>query len=308
MPKVKRPRIAGPAGYDDDRDEAPSAPRAARPAPRARDIRYSVAWFRDRVATYALGTIVCGAAMLTVAAWMGGSLGAFGQRMNNGFNVIAQWAGLAVQDVHVNPEVDQLMAAKVKEVAGVKAGDSIMSADPYAIRDRLERMDSLGAVSVQRLWPNKIDIHVEQREPSALWQDGLNSGDWRVIDQRGRTFAEADPARYMHLPRVVGEDAAEAAATLVTAIKEFPNLADRMDVAYRVGGRRWDVKFKGRTDVVAFPDDARLMEQLDALNLMQAQNRVLDLQATRIAARDPKYIALQPMPGAPADASSPGGT
>jgi cell division protein FtsQ len=169
-------------------------------------------------------------------------------------------------------------------------------------------MDSLGAVSVQRLWPNKIDIHVEQREPSALWQDGLNSGDWRVIDQRGRTFAEADPARYMHLPRVVGEDAAEAAATLVTAIKEFPNLADRMDVAYRVGGRRWDVKFKGRTDVVAFPDDARLMEQLDALNLMQAQNRVLDLPATRIDARHPKYIALQPMPGAPADASSPGGT
>ena len=107
---------------------------------------------------------------------------------------------------------------------------------------------------------------------------------------------------------VVGEDAAEAAATLVTAIKEFPNLADRMDVAYRVGGRRWDVKFKGRTDVVAFPDDARLMEQLDALNLMQAQNRVLDLPATRIDARHPKYIALQPMPGAPADASSPGGT
>mgnify|MGYP000496941499 CR=1 FL=1 len=37
MPKVKRPRIAGPAGYDDDRDDAPAAPRAARPAPRARD-------------------------------------------------------------------------------------------------------------------------------------------------------------------------------------------------------------------------------------------------------------------------------
>ena len=304
MPKVKRPRIAGPAGYDDNRDEAPAAPRAAR---RARDVPYSVAWFRDRVATYALGTIICGATMLTAAAWMGDSLGAFGQRWNSGLNVIAQWAGLAVQDVHVNAEVDPLMATKVKEVAGVKPGDSIMSADPYAIRDRLERMDSLGAVSVQRLWPNKIDIHVEQREPSALWQDSMNGGDWRVIDQRGRVFAEADPAKYMHLPRVVGEDAAEAAATLVTAIKEFPNLADRMDVAYRIGGRRWDVKFKGRTDVVAFPEDARLMEQLDALNLMQAQNRVLDLPATRIDARHPKYIALQPMTGKPDETASPGG-
>jgi cell division protein FtsQ len=115
----------------------------------------------------------------------------------------------------------------------------------------------------------------------------------------GRTFAEADPAKYMHLPRVVGENAAEAAAMLVTAMKEFPNLADRMEMAYRVGGRRWDVKFKGRSDVVAFPDDARLVEQLEALNLMQAQNRVLDLPATRIDARHPKYIALQPMPGKP---------
>lgn len=305
MPKVKRPRIAGPAGgYDDDRDEAPAAPRAPT---RPRDVPYSVAWFRDRIATYALGTIICGAAMLTIAAWMGGSLGAFGQRMNSGFNVIAGWAGLAVKEVTVNKEVDPLMAQKVIDVAGVKPGDNIMGADPYSIRDRLERVDSVGAVSVQRLWPDTISIHVEQREPVALWQDKTN-GDWRVIDQRGRTFAEADPAKYVHLPRVVGEDAAEAAASLVTAMGEFPNLAARMETAYRVGGRRWDIKFKNRNDVVAFPDDARLVEQLDALNLMQAQNRVLDLPATHIDARHPKYIALQPMPGVPeAPASTPGG-
>lgn len=307
MPKVKRPQIAGP-GYrddrDDDRDEAP----APRKSVRARDVPYSVAWFRDRIATYALGTIICGAAMLIVAAWMGGSLGAFGNRMNSGFNVIAQWAGLAVKEVTVNPEVDPLMAAKVIDVAGVKPGDNIMGADPYSIRDRLERVDSVGAVSVQRLWPDKISIHVEQREPVALWQDNGNGGDWRVIDQRGRTFAEADPAKYVHLPRVVGEDAAEAAASLVTAMAEFPNLAARMETAYRIGGRRWDIKFKNRNDVVAFPDDARLVEQLEALNLMQAQNRVLDLPATRIDARHPKYIALQPMPGVPEKTTtSPGG-
>jgi cell division protein FtsQ len=188
----------------------------------------------------------------------------------------------------------------------VRPGDNIMSADPHTIRDRLERIDSIGAVSVQRLWPNKIDIHVEQREPSALWQDKVN-GDWRVIDQRGRTFAEADPAKYMHLPRVVGPDAADATAMLVTAMAEFPNLETRMETAYRVGGRRWDIKFKGRADVVAFPEDARLVEQLEALNLMQAQNRVLDLPATRIDARHPKYIALQPMPGSPETVTTPGG-
>ena len=34
------------------------------------------------------------------------------------------------------------------------------------------------------------------------------------------------------------------------------------------------------------------------LNLMQAQTRVLDLPATHLDARHPKYLALRPIPGA----------
>ena len=107
-----------------------------------------------------------------------------------------------------------------------------------------------------------------------------------------------------------GEDAALKAALIgLEQTVELPralleaDLAERMEIAYRINGRRWDVKFKGRTDVVAFPVDARLAEQLDALNLMQAQSRVLDLPATHIDARHPKYIALRPIPGAAVSSS-----
>jgi cell division protein FtsQ len=308
MPKVKRPQISGPA-YDDDHRDAPPPRAPSRPSRRARDVPYSVAWFRDRIATYALGTIICGAVMLTIAAWMGGSLGQFGQRMNNGFNVIAGWAGISVKDVKVcarteadehsracrNP--DGALAAKVLAAVEIPNGASILSADPYAIRDRVEKLD-VGAVSVQRLWPDRIRIDVEQRKPIALSQEDGEGGAWRVVDQSGRAFAEADLAKYASLPRVVGKDASKAAGGLVAAMEPYPNLSQRMEVAYRISGRRWDVKFKGRTDVVSFPVDARLGEQLEALNLMQAQNRVLDLPATHIDARHPKYIALRPIPGA----------
>lgn len=309
MPKVKRPQIAGPA-YD-DRDDAPPprAPSHSHSSRRARDIPYSVAWFRDRIATYALGTIICGAVMLTVAAWMGGSLGQFGQRMNNGFNVIAGWAGISVKDVKVcaRTEIDAnsrtchspdpALTAKIMHAVEIQNGASILSADPYAIRERVEKLD-VGAVSVQRLWPDRVRIDVEQRKPIALSQEDGEGGAWRVVDQSGRAFAEADLAKYARLPRVVGKDASKAAGGLVAAMEPYPNLSERMEVAYRIGGRRWDVKFKGRTDVVSFPVDARLGEQLEALNLMQAQNRVLDLPATHIDARHPKYIALRPLPGA----------
>ena len=308
MPKVKRPQIAGPA-YDDDMDEAPPPRRRASPVSprRARDIPYSVAWFRDRIATYALGTIICGAAMLTLALWMGGGLPAFGNRVNNGFNVIAGWAGIALTDVKVcqRPDgeptrictpLDPQLTARVMEAAAIRDGASILSANPHDIRDRIEKLD-IGAVSVQRQWPDRLRIEVEQRKPIALSQEAAD-GAWRVVDQSGRAFAEADLTRYAQLPRVVGKDASKAAGKLISAISAYPDLAARMETAYRINGRRWDLKFRGRTDVVSFPVDARLSEQLDALNLMQAQTRVLDLPATHIDARHPKYIALRPIPGA----------
>jgi cell division protein FtsQ len=302
MPKVKRPRIAGPAYEDQDRKEAP----APRPAVRARDVPYSVAWFRDRVATYALGTIVCGAAMLTIAAWMGGSLGAFGQRMHSGFNVIAGWTGLSVQDVHVNYELDPVLAERIRKASEVSVGENMLAADPYAIRDRIEKLD-IGPVSVQRLWPDRIDIHVDQRKPIALWQDNPNGGAWRVVDQSGRAFAQADLAKYSGLPHIIGADAADAASALMAAVAQFPNLAERLDTAYRVGGRRWDIKFKGRADVVVFPADAQLMKALECVNLEHAQTRLLDLPILRIDARNPCLLAIQPMPGAPESSPLPGG-
>lgn len=297
MSKVRRPQISGPA-YD-DRDDAPP-PRAA--ARRARDVPYSVAWFRDRIATYALGTIICGALMLTVAAWMGGTLGAFGQRMTNGFNVIAGWAGMAVTEVNLSDGLEPTVATRVLEAAEVQPGHNILMADPYAIRDRIEKLD-IGAVSVKRLWPDRIDIHVDQREAVALWQEHENGGAWRVVDQSGRAFSDADLSKYGDLPHVVGQNAAQAAVGLVSAMNGFPGLAERFEVAYRVGNRRWDVKFAGRADVVVLPDDDKLVSALECVNLQHAQTGLLDLPATRIDARNGCTLAIQPIPGAPTPGS-----
>ncbi len=289
MPKVKRPRIKGP-DYDDEDDRRPAGP-----AVRPRDIKYSVAWFRDRIATYALGTIICGAAMLTIAAWMGGSLGAFGKNFGRGVDVIFASAGLSIQKINVIG-LDPLVEDRAREMAGIHVGGNMLTADPYAIRSRVEKLDAVSGVKVHRFWPDQITIVADPRDPIALWQG--EGGGWRVIDQRGRTFVEADPQQFMHLPRIVGQDASEAAATLVTAMSDYPDLAERMETAYRVGGRRWDVKFRGGAEV-AFPEDVKLVEALGALNMMQAHNAVLDLPVTRIDARHPERFALRPMPGSP---------
>lgn len=288
MPKVSRPRIAGPV-RDDDEDDRP-----ARSSVRAKDIPYSVAWFREKVATYAFGTVVCGAVMVTAAAWMGGSLGKFGQRLGNGFNVLSQHAGLAVTHVEA-PGLDPALTEKVLKVADVKLGENMFGADPHRIRDKVETIEAIGSVKVFRLWPNQISIIADPREPVALWRE---NGEWRVIDQKGRSFANVNPKDFMHLPRVEGSHAAEAAPGLLATISEFPNLRDRFETATRINGRRWNVTFEGGIEAV-LPDDARMKGAFAEINLINAQHRLLDLPVARIDARHPERLAMAPIAGAP---------
>jgi cell division protein FtsQ len=288
MPKV---RIKAQPERDDDDDDAPAPRGASSRGGNARLMPYSAAWFRDKIATYALGTIICGAAMVAAAAWMGGSLGAFGKRMDAGMGVIMHSAGLSVEKIKI-VGLEPLVEQRAREAAGVDVGTSMLSADPYEIKRRIEKVDAVGGVSVHRFWPNQITIIAETRQPVALWQDQTG---WRVIDQHGKTFAQVDPNDYLHLPRITGRNGAEAAAGLLATMADYPDLKGRIDTARRIGGRRWDVKFRGGVEV-AFPEDDRLKPALRSLNLLEDQNRLLEMPLARIDARHPERFALRPAP------------
>jgi cell division protein FtsQ len=290
MSKVKQlPRIRTPD--DDDVEDGPP------PSSRSAAIDAVSPGMREKVATYAFGTVVCGAAMVAAAAWMGGSLGAFGQSVGDGVDAIVRSAGMGVERVAIvglEPNIEE----RARKAAAIADGDNMFRADPGVIRARVEALETVASVRVHRLWPDQITIVAETREPLALWGEGDG---WKVIDQRGRAFAAANPEDFMQLPRVTGVAAGEATPNLVALISEFPNLADRMRGAERVGQRRWDVMFAGDHRVgdvrVAFPEDAELKSALARVNLLAARNRLLDLPASRIDARHPERLDVRPLPG-----------
>jgi cell division protein FtsQ len=259
---------------------------------------YSGPWLRQKVTTYAFGTVICGALMVTFAAWMGGGLGAFGKKMDAGFTVILHSVGLTVEKIDVEG-VDENLRDKVLQEAKLSAGQSMLSADPWMIRQRLEKMAVVGKVSVHRLWPNQVVIVAEAREPMALWR---KDGQWSVIDQSGQAFAAAGPEQYLHLPKLDGEKAPEAAAHFISALSDFPELAARLESARRIGERRWDVRFKGGVEL-ALPEDDHMKEALASVNLLNVQSRMLELAVTHIDARDPTHLALRPTPGGPSAAN-----
>lgn len=289
MSKVKRPQIVQSQRRDAG-DEPPPAPAAA--------MTYWE-YLRRQAATYAFGTLLCAAAMIGLAAWMGGSLGSFGRRMDAGVDVMMRAAGLTVERVVVMG-LDTDVEARVREAAGVDYGASMMRADPAAIRRRIEALDPVGSASVHRLWPDQLTIIGAPRTPLALWREG---DAWRVIDQRGRVFTERSHREFLDLPRVSGAGAAEAAPALLARISAHEALAARIRSAERISGRRWDVRFHPGV-VVALPDDVRMAEALEAVAREHAGHGLLDQPLERINAMHPERLALRPIavdPGAAAE-------
>jgi cell division protein FtsQ len=287
MSKVKRPRIKAP--------ERESEPEAAPAAVRARPTGFEPGSpLRDKVVTYSFGTMVCGAAMVAAAAWMGGSLGGIQQGMGAGADNIMRSVGLSIDKVVVLG-LEPAVELRVREAAGVAEGDNMFAADPEAIRRRLGRLDAVTGVSVYRFWPDQITIVAEARQPMALWR---SDDDWKVIDHNGRTFAEANPTDFMHLPRVQGVGADVSAAAFLAELEDYPVLEERVEVATRVGERRWDVEFAGGV-VATLPEDLRLNDALADLNMLAVRSQVLDMPVAHIDVRHPDRFAIRPVPGAP---------
>jgi cell division protein FtsQ len=255
----------------------------------------------QRVSGLLYAFILAAAAIVAMAAWMGGSLGSVGGRMGDGVDAIMRAAGFGVRTIAVIG-LDGALEQRALEASGVSEGQSMLAADPEAIRKRIEEMDAVGAASVQRLWPGQITIVAETRTPVALWNDG---GQWRVVDAGGDPFTEAMPEQHSQLPRIRGKGAAQAVSGLLEAMEAYPALGARFQSAERVGERRWTIILTGDIEL-ALPEDERLTEALEAINLLHARSRVLELPVVRIDARHPDQIALRPSVPEPPPMAAPG--
>jgi len=293
VPKISRPRIRGPEGASH------ASPPALRRAPDGPGPAASAA--APGLGGLLFSGLLAGAGLLAAAAWMGGSLGSFGARMTDGLNAVMRSAGFSVERIAI-VGLEPMLERRALEASGVSAGQSMLAADPGEIRARIEELDAVGAASVQRLWPDQITIIAQTREPVALWKD---SGAWRVVDVSGRPFQEAKAEQHADLPRIRGEGAAEAVGGLLAALEAFPALQARFEAADRVGMRRWSIVLKGGAEL-ALPEDERLPEALEAINLLHAQSRVLDLPLARLDARHPDRIALRPSVPEPPAQIAPG--
>jgi len=113
---------------------------------------------------------------------------------------------------------------------------TMLAFDTRAAQDRIERLPWVERASIERVLPDRLEVRILERSPSAVWR---RNGRTFLIDATGRVLAAVPPDAMLSLPRVAGEGAARKAADLHALLAEHPQVMARVEVAERVGQRRW---------------------------------------------------------------------
>ena len=232
--------------------------------------------------------LVCLASIvgLVGSGWVGRKL----DQLGDGLSQASASFGLAVEEVFVEGR-HRTSPQRMLAAVGVARGDPILGFDPRAAKARIEALPWVRSATVERQLPSVIYLRVEERAPIALWQDG---GTIAVIDERGEVVLGAQPQDFSGLTLVVGPDAPAHAAALLRLLESEPELRQRVVAAVRVGGRRWNLRFHGGTDV-RLPETGAA-EAWAQFARIERQHGVLERDVDSIDLRLPDRLVVRTAP------------
>lgn len=165
---------------------------------------------------------------------------------------------------------------------------SLMRFDPRKARSCIEQLAWIDTADVTRVFPDRLRIEVRERKPFAVWR---HDGRHALVDSTGRVLAYVTPGAAPELPRISGAEAAAAAAELFAALRRHPEIAQRVETAERIGGRRWMLTTEGGS-VVHLPAQAQA-GAIDRLAELQERQRILDQSPVSIDLRLHRRIAIR---------------
>ncbi|WP_425537737.1 cell division protein FtsQ/DivIB [Pseudaminobacter soli (ex Li et al. 2025)] len=155
--------------------------------------------------------------------------------------------------------VDQIKVVGHRETSEIDVLDkleldgwtSLIGFDAEKARERITELPWVQVASVRKVYPNTLEVKIEERKPFAIWQHG---NDLSVVEEDGRVIAPFVGGRQIALPLVVGYGAAQGASGFLAKVRQYPELASRVKGYIRVSERRWDLWMENGV-TVKLPED-----------------------------------------------------
>jgi cell division protein FtsQ len=153
--------------------------------------------------------------------------------------------GMRIAEVSLSGQ-RQVSREEIFAAAGVTETSSLLFLDVADARAKLEAVPWIAEATVRKLYPDRLQITVTEREAFALWQ--LN-GKVSVIAADGTALSAKLEPRLAALPFVVGPGAAAKARDFLAILDKHPLIRDQVRASILVGERRWNLRLKNGIDV-----------------------------------------------------------
>jgi cell division protein FtsQ len=201
-------------------------------------------------------------------------------------DTVAGMLGLAAVNVSItglsDHEPEQLLKA-----LGLVPGASLIGFDAGQAKRLLEGIDWVEQASIQRRFPNQLEINITERTPFAVWQRGRAH---YVIDRHGIAMSGIDSSRVEQLPLVSGEGANLAVEELVNELEATPELLLRVGAAARVGQRRWTLYLDNGVKILL--PEAGTAAALNSISSFDKDSGILSKPITEVDLRIPNQMRV----------------
>lgn len=205
--------------------------------------------------------------------------------------------GFAIDEIRVsgNQETSEI---DIFDRVGLDGWTSLVGFDAEQARLRIEALPWVEVASVRKIYPSTLEVKVAEREPFAIWQRGSRL---ILVEKNGAEIAPMVGSKFLTLPLVIGQGAAEPAAEFVARVAAFPDLAAKVKGYIRVSERRWDLRLDNGITVRLPEHDAEaaiaelldldrrhglLLRDVEAIDLRFQDRLVLKLSEDAMTARE----------------------
>jgi cell division protein FtsQ len=202
-------------------------------------------------------------------------------------NAAANAAGFRISSVVLNGR-KQLTQDEILAIGGINGRSSLLFLDAAAVRDKLKANAWIADANVMKLYPDRLQIDVTERNAFALWQE---EGKLAVIADDGAVLENYVPARFVKLPLVVGKGADSQAKDFIALLDRYPQVRAVTNAAIYVGERRWNLRINDNLDVRLPENDVG--NALATLSKLDREERLFSRDIVAIDMRLPDRLTVR---------------
>ena len=189
--------------------------------------------------------------------------------------LLLQTVNKPIGKLQVNAGLEHITLPMINEQIAPWFPDGYMTLDVNAIKDKLHSMVMVANVSVEKVWPDTLKIHIEEERPVAIWNDKS------MLSEKGDILPVA--LKQLQLPKLNGTS--QESKMVMQHFLLFNRWGKRHQielVAIKHSSAGWLLKYK--TGLTIWLDNVTAMNGLQQLDSVIEQ---FDL--TRIKRIDMRY-------------------